>query len=109
MRHARRHIGFDGEAAEPPSGHDVVGDLAGAARRSMLRAAVGALPLRYREALVLCVLHEMTYDEAARVLDVPVGTVRSRLHRARQMLSERVHRAEEPAAASTWRLWRKFS
>ena len=74
-----------------------------------MRAALAALPVTYREAIVLCVLQEMKYEEAARMLSVPVGTVRSRLHRARQMLSDRLHRAEEPASMSGWRLWRKFS
>ena len=55
-----------------------------------LRKAVGALPLPYRETLVLCDLQELSYEAAAVALDCPVGTVRSRLHRARAMLAVRL-------------------
>ena len=49
-----------------------------------------ALPVKYRETIVLCDLHEMSYVEAAATLDCAVGTVRSRLHRARGMLLEKL-------------------
>jgi RNA polymerase sigma-70 factor, ECF subfamily len=56
----------------------------------LVRRAVCALPVSYREAVVLCDLQEMTYAEAASVLSCPVGTVRSRLHRGRALLAERL-------------------
>jgi len=59
-------------------------------RNAVLRSAVAALPDHYREPIVLCELNELSYEEAAAVMDCPVGTVRSRLHRARQMLAERL-------------------
>ena len=59
-----------------------------------LHAAIAGLPLEYREALVLCELAELPYAEAAAVLDCPVGTVRSRLHRARGLLAASL-RADE--------------
>ncbi len=59
-----------------------------------VRQAVLALPPHYREAVVLCDLHEMSYQEAAAVLDCAVGTVRSRLHRGRGLLVERLRGAE---------------
>ena len=52
-------------------------------------SAVLALPANFREVVVLCDLHEMKYEDAARVLGCAVGTVRSRLHRARGMLLEK--------------------
>ena len=52
-----------------------------------LRRALLALPARYREAIVLCDLHELSYDAAARALGCAVGTVRSRLHRGRAQLA----------------------
>jgi len=55
-----------------------------------LRRAIATLPENYREALVLCELEEMSYEEAAAALECPVGTVRSRLHRARALLTEKV-------------------
>ncbi|HUJ20400.1 MAG TPA: RNA polymerase sigma factor [Bryobacteraceae bacterium] len=59
------------------------------AAQSVRRAILG-LPPGYREAVVLCDLHELSYEDAARVLGCAVGTVRSRLHRARALLSERL-------------------
>jgi len=60
-----------------------------------LHAAIAGLPLEYREALVLCELAELPYAEAAAVLDCPVGTVRSRLHRARGFLKVSLRAAED--------------
>ena len=52
-----------------------------------LRRALLALPARYREAIVLCDLHELSYDAAARAIGCALGTVRSRLHRGRAKLA----------------------
>ena len=62
-----------------------------------VRQAVLALPPHYREVVVLCELHEMSYTEAAAVMGCAVGTVRSRLHRARAMLIERLRAAGDGA------------
>jgi RNA polymerase sigma factor (sigma-70 family) len=56
----------------------------------LVHRLVITLPVQYREALVLCDLHELGYAEAAAVLKCPVGTVRSRLHRARALLADKV-------------------
>jgi RNA polymerase sigma-70 factor (ECF subfamily) len=55
-----------------------------------VRQAVLALPPHYREVVVLCDLHEMSYADASLALGCAVGTVRSRLHRARALLVERL-------------------
>lgn len=55
-----------------------------------VRRYIGGLSSRYREVLILCDLEELSYEDAAKVLGTPVGTIRSRLHRARQMLAERL-------------------
>src|SRR5215470_7454230 len=55
-----------------------------------LRRAVQALPRRYREVVVLCDLEEVDYADAAIALGCPIGTVRSRLHRARGLLLEKL-------------------
>ena len=55
-----------------------------------LRRAVLALPRRYREVVVLCDLEEVDYADAAVALGCPIGTVRSRLHRARALLLEKL-------------------
>jgi RNA polymerase sigma-70 factor, ECF subfamily len=55
-----------------------------------MRTAVNALPLVYREVIVLCDLQDMDYATAAEALEVPVGTLRSRLHRARALLGRKL-------------------
>jgi RNA polymerase sigma-70 factor (ECF subfamily) len=57
-----------------------------------VRAALRTLPPRYREVIVLCDLHDRSYDEAAAIVRASVGAVRSRLHRARRLLRERLQR-----------------
>lgn len=61
-----------------------------------LRRAVLALPKRYREVVILCDLEEVDYAEAANALECPIGTVRSRLHRARALLLERLRHKIQP-------------
>jgi RNA polymerase sigma-70 factor, ECF subfamily len=55
-------------------------------RRDHVRAAVLELPADFRETVALCLLEEMSYEEAAQSLQCPVGTIRSRLHRGRALL-----------------------
>jgi RNA polymerase sigma-70 factor (ECF subfamily) len=57
-----------------------------------MRGAMAELPGQVRETLELRLREELTYEEIAGVLGVPVGTVRSRLHTAVKMLSERMKR-----------------
>jgi len=64
-----------------------------------LRRAVQALPRRYREVVVLCDLEEVDYADAAAALGCPIGTVRSRLHRARGLLLEKLHQERNPRRA----------
>ena len=66
-----------------------------------LRTAVLALPTRYREVVVLCDLQEMSYVEAAEVLGCAVGTVRSRLHRGRALLIEKLRPAPADQTSET--------
>lgn len=60
---------------------------------ALVAAAVAALPEEAREALVLRDVEGLAYEEIAEVLEVPVGTVRSRLHRARCLLRDRLRGA----------------
>ncbi len=62
-----------------------------------VRQAVSALPVLYREVVVLCDLHEMSYAKAASVLGCSIGTVRSRLHRGRSFLIQKLQGIEKPA------------
>ncbi|HLZ13084.1 MAG TPA: RNA polymerase sigma factor [Candidatus Acidoferrum sp.] len=59
-------------------------------RAEHVRDAVLALPLEFREAIVLCELEELSYEEAAKKSGCPVGTIRSRLHRGRALLMARL-------------------
>ena len=76
---------------------DIFGDLARNERLETLRKAVLALPPAYREVVVLCDLHERDYTEAASALGCAIGTVRSRLHRARALLGEKMRASERCA------------
>jgi RNA polymerase sigma-70 factor (ECF subfamily) len=84
------------------------GSLAGSAGNELiaqeaaarLRQAIATLPEDYREVVVLCELEEMSYDEAAAALDCPVGTVRSRLHRARALLAGKLREVRNARRAS---------
>ena len=64
-------------------------------RREQVRSAVLELPIEFREAIVLCELEEMSYEEAAHALGCPVGTIRSRLHRGRALLLAKLEMLRE--------------
>ncbi|HWB87291.1 MAG TPA: RNA polymerase sigma factor [Bryobacteraceae bacterium] len=70
---------------------DALVDLTRKEGLEALRRAVLSLPRRYREVVILCDLQEMDYTEAASVVGCPIGTVRSRLHRARLLLLEKLN------------------
>jgi RNA polymerase sigma-70 factor (ECF subfamily) len=82
---------------------DPLGDLTRKEMIASVRQAVLALPAHYREVVVLCDLQEMSYADASAALGCAVGTVRSRLHRARALLVEklRAYQAEEAGRADT--------
>jgi len=73
------------ELIEPRSPESLLGEKREAA---MLRATIEQLPEPFREALVLRELEELSYRDIATITGVPIGTVMSRLARARQMLAE---------------------
>lgn len=60
-----------------------------------LRRAILGLPEHYREVVILCEIQELSYEKAAEALGCVVGTVRSRLHRAREILTKRLQNASE--------------
>jgi RNA polymerase sigma-70 factor (ECF subfamily) len=81
------------DQAQPGDPHQ---DMARAETIESVRRAILSLPEHYREVVVLCELHEMSYLEASAALGCAVGTVRSRLHRARKMLLEKLKPEAEP-------------
>jgi RNA polymerase sigma factor (sigma-70 family) len=52
--------------------------------------ALNSLPIDFRTVILLCDIEEFTYEEISKIIDVPIGTVRSRLFRARNMLKEKL-------------------
>jgi len=95
----RRYLPLAEESADDGEGvwgapfvgrEDPLADLARAETIERVRQGVLALPPAYREVVVLCDLQELDYAEAARALACPVGTVRSRLHRARTLLMQKL-------------------
>jgi RNA polymerase sigma-70 factor (ECF subfamily) len=64
-------------------------------RLAFLHAQLDRLPGKYRLVLTLRYLQHLSYDEIAAALDVPMGTVKTHIHRARQLLRERLHQWEE--------------
>ena len=52
--------------------------------------ALNNLDVDFRTAIILCDIEGFTYEEMAKILDIPIGTVRSRLHRARNLLKEKL-------------------
>jgi len=75
-------------------------DFASLENVQRVRQAIATLPENYREVVVLCELDELSYEDAAAALDCPVGTVRSRLHRARAILVEKLRDAQPVRRAS---------
>jgi RNA polymerase sigma-70 factor, ECF subfamily len=64
-------------------------------RTDQVRAAVLELPAEFREAVVLCELEELSYEEAAQAAGCPIGTIRSRLHRGRALLLAKLEMLRE--------------
>jgi RNA polymerase sigma-70 factor (ECF subfamily) len=109
MERGRVDVNLDGDTEEATLPQLAVNDdpLIDLTRREgidSLRRAVQALPRRYREVVVLCDLEEVDYADAAVALGCPIGTVRSRLHRARGLLLEKLSQERSPRhAVSAWK------
>jgi len=80
---------------------DPLREMSNAEQIESLRRAVLTLPVRYREAVVLCDLQELSYADAADALECSIGTVRSRLHRGRQLLTAKMHAHDGAATVAT--------
>jgi RNA polymerase sigma-70 factor (ECF subfamily) len=66
----------------------------------LLQTAMDELPVHFREILLLCEVEEMSYQEIAETLAIPIGTVMSRLSRARKTLSARLRTQMQPGAVT---------
>ncbi len=76
-------------------------DLTRAETIENVRKAVLSLPPKYREVVVLCELQDVSYAETGEILGCAIGTVRSRLHRARALLLTKLRPAESAAGADS--------
>lgn len=96
-REPRRRHRFEDESALDGVASGSAGPqdrLDGKQRLSALEAELQALPSAMRDVLMLVALKELSYEEAAVLLSIPVGTVRSRVSRARDLLRTRLASAE---------------
>ncbi len=76
------------EDSEPAYQADLQAETVNEMLGDEITAAIQALPVDFRMIIILCDLEEFSYEEMARILNIPIGTVRSRLHRARALLKE---------------------
>jgi RNA polymerase sigma-70 factor (ECF subfamily) len=74
------------EDSEPAFQADLQAETVNEMLGDEITAAIQALPVDFRMIIILCDLEEFSYEEMARILNIPIGTVRSRLHRARALL-----------------------
>jgi RNA polymerase sigma-70 factor, ECF subfamily len=96
LRRERRFVGLDlTRDHEPISNCDPSTVFEQLQRRMRLRQVIAELPSRYREVIILCAIHGLSYSEVAVILGTPVGTVRSRLSRARHTVAERLRQLEQ--------------
>jgi RNA polymerase sigma-70 factor (ECF subfamily) len=90
-----------GQAGFPTQGPDPAAQLLDKLGTERIVAAIGRLPDEYRIVSTLYFMDDLSYEEIARILECPVGTVRSRLHRARKMLQKALWQiAEEDGIVS---------
>lgn len=103
-RNLVRVVRRQGPVAEPVDRAfepDILGEMIGNETTAALHRTLRDLPDRYRDVIVLCDLEEKSYEEVARIIGRPVGTVRSRLHRARALLGARLKRLNAPSEVLT--------
>jgi len=95
---ALRNIPAEEHADSLIADGDAVEDIARGQLSSAIWKAVLSLPEHYREVVVLCDLHESSYADAALAVGCAIGTIRSRLHRAHEMLAKKL---QHSAAVTT--------
>jgi RNA polymerase sigma-70 factor (ECF subfamily) len=90
LRRERPFLAIENDSDDPgmelPAPGNVLAEMTQRESLDSLHKAIASLPPAYREVLILCDLEELNYTQAAQALDCAIGTVRSRLHRARTLL-----------------------
>jgi RNA polymerase sigma-70 factor (ECF subfamily) len=79
-------LGLLGQSEDP------AGDLVGKLDAEQVTTAMDSLPEKYRVVATLYFINDLTYEDIASALEIPIGTVRSRLHRGRRMLQRALWR-----------------
>jgi RNA polymerase sigma-70 factor (ECF subfamily) len=100
IRRRRNDLSFDTLVHEAPSELGNPAEAAAARERRMaVRGAMASLPGRLRDTIVLQVFHELSYQEIALVLNIPIGTVMSRIYNAKRQLRRRLlgYMSESPS------------
>jgi RNA polymerase sigma factor (sigma-70 family) len=99
------HSGVDGDSVESPQprADNPEALLLRAGLRKQLNEALESLPIEFREVLVLRDLEELSYKDIALVANIPIGTVMSRLSRARKLLEECIRKMDEQESANALR------
>ena len=101
LKKDRSFVPIDDALGEATDGEAGAGEALTRSEAIMsMHQAVLNLPAHYREAVVLCDLQELSYTEAAEVLGCATGTIRSRLHRGRTMLIEKLRSARDESSAT---------
>ena len=95
-RRRGEHVSIDNLVAEPSVAPAQPGRIA----LGEMSRAIDRLPNEQRETLLLVVLEGVSYEEAAKILEIPIGTVMSRLSRARAALRQLTGSGEEPRLRS---------
>lgn len=94
MQRERTFVSLDASDEDEPTDFrsecDPFAELEREETIGLVRQAVLTLPEHFREVIVLCYLQEMNYADAAEIIDCPVGTIRSRMARARALLTEKL-------------------
>lgn len=99
-RNLVRVVRRQGPVVEPVDSafeHDILGNLISGETTAALHRTLREMPERYRDVIILCDLEERSYEDVARIIGRPVGTVRSRLHRARALLAAKLKRLNAPS------------
>jgi RNA polymerase sigma-70 factor (ECF subfamily) len=91
----KQMVAFDDDVPEPAIPDTPESILIGHAERELLQTALDELALPFREIILLCDVEEMSYQEISETLGVAIGTVMSRLSRARKALREVVRKKLE--------------
>jgi RNA polymerase sigma-70 factor (ECF subfamily) len=80
------------EPSDPSLSTDPAGQLQSEESQRLVREALDSLGEEYRDAIIMKEIEGLRYEEIARLQQCPIGTVRSRIHRARQLLREKLER-----------------